>query len=86
MIINSPQNWQVHYRYPGGGLGQLFSSGADLSGWGFAEWGVIGLGAYILYSVFSTTKRGVGAVTGYRARRISRRRRRRQLREELASL
>ena len=47
------------------GLG-YFDSGWDLSGWGVVEWLTVAAGAYVLFSVLSTTKRGVGrARRGY---------------------
>jgi hypothetical protein len=39
-----------------GGLG-LFDTGLDFSGWGWPEFGIVGLGAYMLLSTWSTTKR-----------------------------
>lgn len=64
------------------GLG-LFDTGLDLSGWGPMEWAVIGLGAFALYSMVSTTGRGVrGARKAVRSR-STRRRRREQLRRQL---
>jgi hypothetical protein len=41
------------------GLGDLFASGFDWTGWGWPEWVSLGLGAFVLYSVFSTGQRGV---------------------------
>ena len=38
----------------------MFDSGLDFSGWGAAEWLMVAAGAYVLFSVFSTTKRGYG--------------------------
>lgn len=55
-----------------GGLG-LFDSGTDYSGWGLPEWGIIGLGAYMLLSTALTTSR---AVTRVRALPGERRKRR----------
>jgi hypothetical protein len=67
----------------GGGLG-LFDSGLDPSGWGWPEFGIVGLGAYMLLSTISTTKRGArrvasaasGAYKGARRGNPGRRRRR----------
>lgn len=62
------------------GLG-LFDSGLDYTGWGFPEFAiVIGVGMFALYSMFSTTKRGVksgylgleGAAQRRRKRRAAR--------------
>jgi len=39
-----------------GGMG-LFDSGFDPSGWGWPEFAIVGLGAYMLLSTWSTTKR-----------------------------
>jgi hypothetical protein len=50
------------------GLG-YFDSGWDLSGWGWMEWGTVLMGAYVLISTFSTTKRGYGKVKRYAGRR-----------------
>jgi hypothetical protein len=69
----------------------LFASGLDLNSWGPGE--IIGalFGMFVLYSVFSTTSRGVSKVTG-RVRKISkagenrRKKRAEQLREEARKL
>jgi hypothetical protein len=37
--------------------------------WGLGEWAVIGAGILVLYSVTSTTKRGVRGVADWRTRR-----------------
>lgn len=42
------------------GIG-MFDSGLDVSGWGWPEWLTAGLGVYTLFSLFSTTSRGVSA-------------------------
>ena len=74
------------------GMGQLldtstlFSGGADLSTWGFGEWAVVALAGYILYSVFSTTRRGAAAVQSSFKTRRRKAARRRELQEELGSL
>jgi hypothetical protein len=68
-----------------GGLG-LFDSGFDPSGWGWPEFGIVGLGAYMLLSTISTTKRAArrvssaasGAYKGARRGNPSRRRRARR--------
>lgn len=48
----------------GGGCAQrglgLFDSGFDWTQWGWSEWLTVGIGAYVLWSVFFTTR------TGYR--------------------
>lgn len=67
------------------GMGQLFSSW-DISTWGWPEWTVVGLGLYTVFSVFSTTKRGVASVTDVVRKRRTRARRRRQLKTELSEL
>jgi len=43
------------------GLG-LFDSGVDLSGWGIAEWAVVGIGGYALLSTVFTTQRATRRV------------------------
>lgn len=49
----------------GGGCGLgLFDSGFDVSQWGLAEWGLALVGAYVLGSVFFTTKRAATYVAG----------------------
>ena len=68
------------------GLGQLFSSGWDVSGWGLPEWGIVVFGAYVVFSVFSTTSRGVSKVRSGVARRRSRSKRKKELQEELRRL
>ena len=52
----------------------LFDSGLDYEGWGMAEWAIAGLGTYALFSMFSTTKRGVEKVSrgAQRVRRAAR--------------
>jgi len=68
---------------PCGGLG-LFDSGMDPSGWGLPEFGIVALGAFMLFSTFSTTKRAArrvrgavkGAVRGAKTNPARRRRRR----------
>jgi len=60
----------------GHGMG-LFDSGTDISGWGMPEWGLLGLGAFALYSMLSATRRGAGrvrrAVRRHRSRRAYKR-------------
>lgn len=47
----------------GGGCGLgLFDSGMDFSQWGVAEYATLAGGLYVLFSVFSTTKRAVKTV------------------------
>lgn len=48
------------------------------SSFGGTEWIILGVLGYMLFSTFSTTKRGVGAVTGAVQRRRSKVRRRRE--------
>jgi hypothetical protein len=67
------------------GLG-LFDSGTDISGWGPMEWAVVALGGFALFSMFSTTKRGVSGARKSIKARSSRKRRRAQLERELGSL
>lgn len=67
------------------GLGQLFSSGFDISGWGVGEWSVVALGAFAVYSVFFTTKSAASSVSGSMRRRSSRARRKAALQAELNS-
>jgi len=56
----------------GGGCGLgLFDSGLDYTQWGIPEYATILGGAYLLFSVFFTTKRGIAA-----ARELPRKRRR----------
>jgi len=43
------------------GMG-LFDSGFDISGWGWLEWGLAGLGGYMVLSTVFTTQRAVGRV------------------------
>lgn len=40
----------------------LFAGGTDLSTWGYGEWGVVAIGVYMLFSTFSTTRRGYSRV------------------------
>jgi hypothetical protein len=42
------------------GIG-LFDSGMDITNWGWTDWLAAGLGLYTVFSLFSTTKRGVSA-------------------------
>ena len=64
------------------GLG-LFDS-MDFTTWGVGEWAVIGLGLFVLYSVFSTTKRGVKSAGRKIRSRATRKRRKEQLRRRIA--
>lgn len=66
------------------GMGQLFSSGLDLSGWGIGEWAIVAVGAYALYSIFFTSKAAVSTVSASRRRRASKARRKAALQAELA--
>lgn len=50
------------------GLG-FFESGLDLSGWGVAEWATVGLGVYVLGSLWADTGRAVSRVRGASRRR-----------------
>ena len=45
----------------GGGMG-LFDSGLDPSGWGAPEFGIVALGAYMLFSTLATTRRAAWRV------------------------
>lgn len=45
----------------GCGMG-LFDSGLDFSQWGLTEWGTLLGGLYMLFSVFSTTRRAARSV------------------------
>ena len=69
------------------GLG-FFDTGWDLSGWGWMEWGTVFVGAYILLSVFSTSKRATRRVRrGYRKLRTGgAKRRAEELRREARHL
>lgn len=67
------------------GMGQLFSSGLDLSGWGVGEWAIVAVGAYALYSIFFTSKQAVSSVSASRRRSASKARRKAALQAELAS-
>lgn len=44
------------------GLG-LFETGFDVSGWTWAEWGIVLLGAYAAYSMLFTTRTAASAVS-----------------------
>jgi hypothetical protein len=57
------------------GLG-LFESGMDFTAWGWQEWFVIGIGGYVLTSMFFTTKRAAGQVRAGVSKRVSGARRR----------
>ena len=46
----------------------LFESGFDPSTWGAAEWAVVALGGYVAWSVFFTTKAGIGYASTVPAR------------------
>ena len=46
----------------------LFESGFDPSTWGPAEWAVVALGGYVAWSVFFTTKAGIGYASTVPAR------------------
>jgi hypothetical protein len=66
-------------------FGDLFSSGFDISGWGWQEWGIVALGAYVLFSTVETSKSAVTSVRRGASRRASRSRRKAQLQQELDS-
>ena len=57
------------------GLG-LFESGMDISGWTWQEWLVVGLGGYVLTSMFFTTRRAARQVSEGVRKRVRRTRRR----------
>lgn len=91
MILNSPGNWNVHYEYHRGGLGQVdavtnVTQGLTdfFSNLTPGEWAVLLGGAYIFYSVFFTTKAAASTVQGYRRKRAARRRR--ELEQAMESL
>lgn len=65
------------------GMG-LFDSGLDLTGWGIPEWLTAAGGLYLLFSLFGDTKRAATGVRKYN--RAAARKRREQLRSELAGL
>jgi hypothetical protein len=67
------------------GMGQLFSSGFDISGWGVGEWSIVAVGAYALYSVFFTSKTAVSSVSSASRRRASKARRKAALQAELSA-
>jgi hypothetical protein len=68
-----------------GGLG-LFESGLDLSQWGLGEWAAVGLGVYLLSSVFGDVKRVGGHVRKARRMSESKARRKERLEKELKEL
>ena len=55
------------------GMGQLFDSGTDISGWGWPEWAIVGFGAFaVLSAVQNVTSAGRSvsrSVRRYRRRR-----------------
>lgn len=57
------------------GLG-LFESGMDFSGWTWQDWMVVGLGGYVLTSVFFTGRRAVRQVREGVSKRVRRTRKR----------
>ena len=77
---------------PSYGMGQLFdtstlfSGGLDPSTWGPGEWLIVGLAGYVLYSVFSTTRRGAASLRSSYQTSKRKAARRRELEGELASL
>jgi hypothetical protein len=62
----------------------LFAGGLDLSTWGIGEWAIVAIGAYMIFSTFSTTARAGSAVAGYRRKRRSRARRKADLESQLS--
>jgi hypothetical protein len=68
------------------GMGQLFSSGLDLSGWGVGEWGIVAIGAFALYSVFFTSRAAASTVSAASRRRASKARRKAALQAELGAI
>ena len=67
----------------GCGMG-LFDSGFDPTTWGIGEWATVLGGLYVVFAVFSTTKRGVSAVAEIPGKR--RRRRAAALEDQAAKL
>ena len=58
-----------------GGMG-LFDSGMDISQWTWQEWFVVGLGGYVVVSMFFTTRRAARQVHQGTKQRLRRARRR----------
>lgn len=75
----------------GGGMGQvdlssLFASGTDISGWGWPEWSLVGLGAFAVGSLVSNVS-NAGRSVGKSIRGARRRSRKRAaLKQELGGL
>lgn len=68
----------------GHGMG-IFDSGMDITQWGWMEWAIVGLSAWGLTSIATSTGRGVRKVRGGVRKYRRRSARRRRLREELAA-
>jgi len=62
----------------------LFAGGWDVSTWGVGEWAIVAIGAYMVFSTFSTTARAGSAVAGYQRKRRSRARRKADLESQLS--
>jgi hypothetical protein len=67
------------------GMGQLFASGTDISGWGVGEWSIVALGAFAVYSIFFTSKAAVSTVSRAARKRSSRARQKAALQAQLSS-
>lgn len=68
------------------GMGQLFASGFDISGWGIGEWSIVALGAYALISVVFTTKSAASSVSSGMSKRRRSAAKRAALKAQLAGL
>ena len=66
------------------GLG-LFDS-MDFSTWGFSEWAIAAVGAYLVISLVGDVGRGSRAVRKYSRKKASTARRRKELQDELKGL
>lgn len=64
------------------GLGDVFSSGLDVSQWGIGEWSVIGLGTIIAAKLFTGGKKAAGVYKKHKRRS----QRRAKLAQELRSI
>jgi hypothetical protein len=67
------------------GMG-LFDTGLDLTGWGVAEYSVVGIGLYTLFKIIGDTRRVTSSVRKSSRARASKAARRARLQKELASL
>jgi hypothetical protein len=67
-------------------MGQLFASGTDISGWGFGEWALVGVGALAGVSLLNNVASAGRSVRKAVRSSSSRARKKKRLQQELSEL